>query len=67
MQEEFKMTHAAMENMEAQAQELPQLFNRLLPEQQLIYKELLWRWVQLNEAMQKAMAPLGINTGDQPA
>lgn len=65
--EEYKMTRAAMENMEAQAQELPQLFNRLLPEQQPVYKEILWRRVQLNEAMQKAMAPLSINTGGQPA
>ena len=64
MMEEYRLTNAAMEKMNPDTVEMVTLYNKMGGEQRKKFKIILWRWNQLNEAIDDAKKDM---TPAQPA
>lgn len=54
MMEEYRLTNAAMEKMNPDTVEMVTLYNKMGEEQRKKFKVILWRWNQLNKAIDDA-------------
>lgn len=60
MQEDYRLTTAAIEKLDDGAQELGEYFNKLNPEQQQHVKAYIWRQGQANEAAEALKSDMAL-------